>query len=77
MAQNAHEDERVDELVGMRGGHDQDGTFSWHFPGTAWVHFAEEEVNQHREGPEEGIVGDVEPGYGHGRKRGAGCQRCP
>ena len=50
-------------LVGVRGAHEDDWTILGHLPATPGVYFAEEELDQYGEGPEEGIV-DV---FVHGR----------
>ena len=50
-AQDTHEDQGVDELVGVRSGNDDDGAIARDLPRTARVNFAEEEVDEDGEGP--------------------------
>lgn len=43
-------------LVGVRRAHENDGAIFGYLPATPGVHFAEEQLDQYRERPEEGIV---------------------
>jgi hypothetical protein len=43
-------------LVRMRGAHEDDRAFLWHFPATPRMHFSEEELYQDRKRPQEGVV---------------------
>jgi hypothetical protein len=43
-------------LVGVRRAHEDDGPIFGYLPATPGVDFAEEELDQDREGPEEGVV---------------------
>lgn len=52
-------------LVGVRRAHEYNRSILGHLPATPGVDFAEEELDQNGEGPEEGIV-DV---FVHGRNR--------
>jgi len=66
----AHEDQRIDELVGVGRGDEDDGSMARDAPGGAGVDFAEEEVGDDGEDPEEEVVDDGVPGlfgFGFGR----------
>ena len=43
-------------LIRVRCAHKYDRPFFWHFPATTRVHLAEEELDEDRKGPQEGIV---------------------
>ena len=43
-------------LIRMGCGDEEDGASSGHAPGTAGVNFAEEQVDEHREGAEKDII---------------------
>lgn len=61
LAQHPHKNERVNELVGMRGSDDDEGSITRHFPGRTRVDLAEEELDDDAEDPEEGIIDKVTP----------------
>ena len=50
-AQDTHQNQRVDELIGVRSGDDDDGAIARDLPRTARVDLAEEEVDEDRESP--------------------------
>lgn len=61
LAQDAHKDERVNELIGMGGSDDDERALFGNLPGTSRVNLTEEELDYDAEDGEKGVVDEIAP----------------